>query len=210
MNQTKIQMFCKGFCFGMLLQIAVGPICFFILQTAANSGFLIALTGVLGVTLVDGLYILAAILGLGTFLDKYPKAKKLLQYSGALVLIVFGLSAILGSFHIRLLPSLTLVNSAKYTNVFINTLLLTLSNPLTILFWAGVFSAKIAEGQMKKQDFYAYGMGALGSTMFFLSITAALGSLMHTYIDTVITNGLNILIGIALLYFGIRTAFRKL
>lgn len=209
MNQTKMEILKKGFCFGMLLQIAVGPICFFIFQTAANSGFFTALTGVLGVTLVDGLYILAAILGLGSLLDKYPKAKRLLQYLGALVLIVFGLSNLLGSIGITLLPSLNLANQITYTNVFIKTLLLTLSNPLTILFWAGVFSAKIAEGDMKKQDLYAYGSGALGSTLFFLSLIASIGSLAHSYLSTAVTNSLNVLIGLALVYFGIRTAFRK-
>ena len=65
----------KGFRFGLLLQIAVGPICLFIFQTAAGSGFWIAEIGVLGVTIVDVFYILAAILGIGFILTKYKKTK---------------------------------------------------------------------------------------------------------------------------------------
>lgn len=40
-------MLIKGFKFGMLLQLAVGPICLFIFQLASVNGFLIAERGVL-------------------------------------------------------------------------------------------------------------------------------------------------------------------
>jgi len=52
-------MLIKGFRFGMILQIAVGPLCLFIFQTAVTSGFFTAMIGVMGVALVDALYILA-------------------------------------------------------------------------------------------------------------------------------------------------------
>lgn len=68
-------MIIKGFKFGMLLQIAVGPICLFVFQTAAAHGFTSAMSGVIGVTLIDALYILAAICGLGTLIEHYKNFK---------------------------------------------------------------------------------------------------------------------------------------
>lgn len=35
-------MFLKGFKFGMLLQLAIGPICLFIFQTSITKGFFVA------------------------------------------------------------------------------------------------------------------------------------------------------------------------
>lgn len=43
----------RGFKFGMILQIAIGPICIFIFQTACKYGFFMGEMGVLDVVLVD-------------------------------------------------------------------------------------------------------------------------------------------------------------
>lgn len=43
----------RGFKFGMILQIAIGPICIFIFQTACKYGFFIGEMGVLDAVLVD-------------------------------------------------------------------------------------------------------------------------------------------------------------
>lgn len=43
----------RGFKFGMILQIAIGPICIFIFQTACKYGFFMGEMGVLAAVLVD-------------------------------------------------------------------------------------------------------------------------------------------------------------
>ena len=73
----------KGFRFGMFLQIAVGPICLFIFQTAVTSGFFAAEIGVLGVVLIDALFILAAIFGIGKILNKYRSMKEHHSFFGS-------------------------------------------------------------------------------------------------------------------------------
>ena len=60
----------KGFRFGMLLQLAVGPVAFFIFQTALMSGFISAGTGVIGAVLVDAIFIVASIVGIGAVLQQ--------------------------------------------------------------------------------------------------------------------------------------------
>lgn len=198
----------KGFQFGMLLQIAVGPICIFIFQAAANYGFTEALLGVLGVTLVDGLYILAAILGLGAIINKYSGSKLILKYFGAIILFLFGLSNISGAFDRNLLPSLHFSGNND-NSIFVKTLLLTLSNPLTIIFWAGVFSSKIAEGDKKNSEIYAFGFGAILSTLVFLTFIALLGSIIQSFISPKVSDMLNIFVGGLLLFFAIRTIIKN-
>ena len=53
----------SGLKFGMLLQLAIGPMCLIVFNTAKNSSFLLAFTLVLVITLVDAFYIILAGLG---------------------------------------------------------------------------------------------------------------------------------------------------
>ena len=198
----------KGFRFGMFLQIAVGPICLFIFQTAATSGFIAAETGVLGVAIIDGLYILAAIFGLGKMLHKYPKMKEVIRYFGVAVLVLFGLSSIVGVFGFSIIPSLDFHSEQSVEIVFVKTLVLTLSNPLTILFWAGVLSTKLVKEDLKQKDMYSFGIGAVLSTFFFLSIISVLGTFLFVFLEPVVLKGLNVIVGIVLVAFGIRTAVK--
>jgi len=60
----------KGFRFGMLLQLAVGPVCVLVLRTAAESGFWGGLQIVLSVALVDALFIALAAAGAAALLGR--------------------------------------------------------------------------------------------------------------------------------------------
>lgn len=201
-------MLLKGFKFGMLLQLAVGPVCIFIFQMASLRGFYTAETGVLGVVIIDGLYILAAILGIASILDS-QKTRSGLKFFGAAILFIFGLSTVLGQFNVDLLPSLSIWNVSGTNSVLVNSILLTASSPLTILFWAGVFSTRIAEESMKQKDMYAFGSGALISTAVFLTLIALAGSFTRTLLPPYAIQGLNIAVGFLLIYFGIRMVLKK-
>lgn len=198
----------KGFRFGMFLQVAVGPICLFIFQTSATSGFVAAETGVLGVAIVDGFYILAAIFGIGKMLNKYPNVKEVIRYFGAAVLVLFGLSNILGVFGFSIIPSLNFHTEQSVEVIFVQTLVLTLSNPLTILFWAGVLSTKLVEEDFKQKDTYSFGLGAVLATFFFLTIISILGTFLLIFLEPVVLKGLNVIVGIVLVAFGIRTTVK--
>jgi threonine/homoserine/homoserine lactone efflux protein len=78
-------MMIKGFKFGMVLQFAVGPVCLFLFQTSVAHGLGPAMKGVIGVSLVDALYIAAAILGLGALLRARPRLQSSIQIFGGIV-----------------------------------------------------------------------------------------------------------------------------
>jgi len=59
----------KGFKFGLLLQIAIGPVCLFIFQLAVINGFFVAMIGILAVFIVDSLFIFGAIKGIAALLE---------------------------------------------------------------------------------------------------------------------------------------------
>ena len=61
----------KGFKFGMLLQLAIGPMCLMVFNTSATYGFLVGLSLVLAISLIDGLYITLSGLGIAAIINKY-------------------------------------------------------------------------------------------------------------------------------------------
>lgn len=88
----------------MMLQFAVGPVCIFIFQIASLKGFLTAEAGVLGVTFMDGLFILTAILSISTIMEN-RKIRAGLTLFGAAVLLIFGLNLVLSLLDTNLLPN---------------------------------------------------------------------------------------------------------
>lgn len=202
-------MLIKGFKFGMLLQIAVGPVCLFIFGTSVENGFWQAMQGVAAVTLVDSLFIIGAILGMAAILEKKEGAKTFFKYFGASILILFGLQTLLGVFGLSILPAINLFRSVSSGSAFPRVLLLTLSNPLTIMFWAGVFSSKIVEDGLGRKEMYLFGAGAVLSTLLFMTFVSALGSVAGIFIPEAAMSVLNGLVGLILIGFGLRTVYRK-
>jgi len=201
-------MLIKGFKFGMLLQLAVGPVCFFIFQLASTNGFLPAASGVLAVVLVDGIYILAAIIGIASIIER-QNIKIVLRYFGAIILFIFGLNILLDVFSVHILPAFTFAKPSHLNGSFLKGLILTASNPLTIVFWAGVFSVKIVDENMEKSDIYVFGIGALLSTLLFLSVVAGAGSLTQQFLSENLRKILNIIVGIVLICFGLKMLSKK-
>jgi threonine/homoserine/homoserine lactone efflux protein len=196
-------MLVKGFKFGMMLQFAVGPVCIFIFQMASLRGFFSAESGVLGVTFVDGLFIVAAILGIAAVMENH-KVKSGLQWFGFAVLFTFGLNLMMSLFGINLLPSLSVADYADTNRAFLYAIILTAASPLTILFWAGVFATKVIEENRKRQDIFVFGLGAILATLSFLTLVAFIGSLTHTFITPIVVQVLNFIIGITFIYFALR------
>lgn len=151
----------SGLKFGMLLQLAIGPMCLMVFNTAKNNGFLVAMSLVLAIALVDAFYILLAGLGVSKLLDN-KRMKKIFKIVGSLVLIIFGINIILNVFRINIIPGLNLKPTSS--NIFIQGLLLTLSNPITIVFWGSILTTKIIDDKLSKKDLTIFSIGLVSST----------------------------------------------
>lgn len=200
-------MIVKGFRFGMILQLAIGPVSVYVFQTVIKYGFSKGFESVLGVVFADALFILLAILGLGTILKKSEKRKKLLNTAGSIIMLFFGVSMILAVFGTSLMPNFLSANYFEQKNVFLMSMLLTSSNPLTILFWAGVFSNKVANENLSEKEVYYFGLGAVLATLFFLTFIAFVGSVFGIFISDDIIKILNVVIGLFIMYVSIRSLF---
>ncbi len=192
----------KGLKFGMILQFAIGPVCMYIFSLGSSKGFFSAEKAVFAVALVDLIFVLLAILGISSFI-KEERVKNYFNFMGALIVGCFGLNIVFGAFDIKLISNINLFGVTESGSTFLDGFLLTATNPLTILFWTGVFSTEIAEGKMKNADVYFFGIGAVIATLLFLSTVAIVGSIVKIIIPHFAIKGLNILVGLILVYFAI-------
>ncbi len=201
-------MILKGIKFGMLLQLAVGPMCVMVFQTSATYGLLISLSLVLAIAIVDAIYIALSGLGIAAILNN-NRVKYIIKIFGCIVLVLFGANTIAGAFHLTLLPSITLFSNISGRSIFVQGLLLTASNPLTIIFWSGVFSTQIIEHNYNTRQLFFFGFGCVLSTLCFLSLIAILGTVISGFLSQNVIEFLNICVGIILIYFGIRLLLKK-
>ena len=57
---------------------------------------------------------------------------------------------------------------------------------------------------------YSFGLGAVLSTLLFLALIAGAGNFLNHFMNPFLLNTLNIIVGLLLIGFGIKTAFKKL
>jgi len=197
----------KGLRFGMLLQLAVGPLCFLTLRTAAGGGFLAGMQVTLAVTLVDALFITLSGAGAAAVLGR-ATVKAAVKWTGCLVLCLFGVNIILGAFDIAFLPALQL-SAASGGSPFVQGLVLTAANPLTIIFWGGVFTAQVAAHSYTKRQLVFFAAGCVLSTFLSLTAVAILGSVLSGFLPELAMQILNILVGAVLIGYGIKLPLQK-
>ncbi len=198
----------KGFKFGMLLQLAVGPMCLMVFNSSATYGLIVGLSLVLAITLVDLLFITLSGLGVAAIINK-NRVKFIIKILGSIILLLFGANMIASSFNFTLLPNITFFTNVSKQSIFVQGLLLTASNPLTIIFWSGVFSSQVIENKYNKLQLLYFGMGCILSTLCFLSFVALLGTLISGFLSPVIIQVLNVGVGIMIIYFGMRLLLKK-
>ncbi|MDF2943799.1 MAG: putative efflux protein [Herbinix sp.] len=201
-------MILKGLRFGMLLQIAIGPMCLFVFNTSTTNGFFMGLSLVLAIALVDGLYIVLSGIGIAAIINR-EKVKVMIKVFGCIVLVIYGISILAGVFGYSLLPSMELFTDVTGKSFFMQGVLLTASNPLTIIFWSGVFSTQMLENKLVKHQVFFFGLGCVLSTLLFLTAIALLGSIVSTFIPNILIQILNAFVGIVLIISGIKLAVRN-
>ena len=190
-----------GFLTGMLLQIAIGPVFFFILNIALQRTITDGLFAVLAVTLVDYLFIALAVLGVGKLLEKL-KIKFVLGVVSSIVLVGFGVVMILSIEPTDMGNNTRAMLSSNYTKSFLSAFVLTISSPLTIVFWTSLFAAKAIEKGYAKKELVVFGFAAGLATCVFLGCAVGLFATIRTSIPFNLLRSCNLAVGTLLVAYG--------
>ena len=193
--------FLDGFLTGLILQIAIGPVFFYILNLALARSLLDAYAAIGAAVLVDCLYISLAILGVGKALEN-RQVKTILSLVGAVVLGFFGWVMIQDPGNGRLVLQIV-SGSTNPISSFLSTLLLTISSPLTIVFWTGVFASKAVEKEYYKKDLIPFGIAAGLATLVFLGISITALYYLQFSLPGNLMRYLNSAVGVILILYGV-------
>ncbi|MCX6716755.1 MAG: LysE family transporter [Candidatus Taylorbacteria bacterium] len=195
-----MKIFRNGLITGLILQLAIGPVFFFIVNLVLQRTFFDGLAGVIAVTLVDYLYITLSIFGISKLL-KNEKIKKIFGIISSIVLIFFGLIFINGVISHGLAIS-SVITSTNIFSSFAFVFILTISNPMTIIFFTSVFTAKAVEYKYEKRDILIFGLGTGFATFIFMGISVIVFSLIKENVPDMLIIVLNILVGCLLIGYG--------
>ncbi|KAA9021799.1 LysE family transporter [Niallia endozanthoxylica] len=186
---------------GLSLAAPIGPINAAQLDRGIKEGFLNAWMVGIGAMIADMLYMAAVYMGVVQFLE-IPIVKTFLWLFGFFVLVYTGIECIAGAGKI-----VTQSRKSKGESIhksFFSGFIMSLSNPLTILFWLGIYGSVLA----KTAHTYDASQLMLYSFAIFTGITiwdlfmALLASSFRKLLTAKILVGISMVSGLSLVGFG--------
>lgn len=143
--------FKNGLLTGLTLQLAIGPVFFFIMSLTLQKSIVDGFAGVLAVTIVDYLYISLAIFGIGRLLEK-QRIKRTFGIVSSSILMIFGLLMIKAVLYGGMSNADVMGTTSLFTS-FSSVFFITISSPMTIVFFTSLFTAKAGEYHYTKNEF---------------------------------------------------------
>lgn len=194
------KIFKNGLTTGLFLQLAIGPVFFYIVNLTLQRSIYDGLVAVLAVTIVDYLYITLSIVGIGKLLEN-KKNKNVFGIISSLVLVIFGAIIIKGI--IANDPSNSVdIESASLLSSFLSVFFLTISSPMTIVFFTSIFTAKAVEYNYTKKELSIFGFSVGSATFLFMGLSVILFSLLKQSVPIAMIQSLNLLVGVVLIGYG--------
>ncbi|RNA69930.1 LysE family transporter [Alteribacter keqinensis] len=128
---------------GLSLAAPIGPVNAAQLDRGIKNGFFHSWLVGLGATAADGFYMLLVFLGFVHLMD-VPFIQVFLWLFGFFVLVYTGIESLLGAREITMIQE-DYRKVQTYTKSFFSGFMMSLFNPLTILFWLGIFGSVLAK-----------------------------------------------------------------
>ncbi len=192
--------FARGLLIGLSIAATVGPMCILCIQRTLYKGQLYGLVSGLGIATADAAYGSIAAFGLTLITSFLVSQQGWIRLIGGLFLIYLGLKAVISKPAER--GAAAKANS--YFGAYVSTLVLTLTNPLTILSFAAIF-AGIGVGGANKSFISATTvvLGVFtGSSLWWCILTGGISLLRGKFTPRWL-RWINRISGIILILFGI-------
>ena len=170
----------KGIAVGIVIAVPVGPVGVMCVRRTIFEGKRAGFVSGLGAATADALFGLIAAFGLTFVSDWLIGYHQWLRIAGGFYLLYVGGSALLAKLEARQSSE---PNAESVLRHFLSTFALTLTNPITILAFLGIFSAlglSGADATFARAAMMVFGVW-LGSLLWWLALTFGLGSLFHSF-----------------------------
>ncbi|WP_078549373.1 LysE family transporter [Litchfieldia alkalitelluris] len=187
---------------GLSLAAPIGPVNAAQIDRGIKHGFLHAWLVGVGAVVADGVYMLIVYFGVVQFIDT-PMVKTFLWLFGAFVLIYTGIESLFSAGQIQ--SKQFRDKEERPIKAFFSGFLMSLTNPLTILFWLGIFGSVLA----KTASTYANAQLILYSAAIFIGLLlwdvtmAAVSSSFRKFLTSQLLTLISFLSGLSLIGFGV-------
>ncbi len=128
----------EGIIIGLCTSIPVGPIAILIIQRTLQKGRMHGFTSGLGAATSDTFYALLAIIGLSVVLSFIEENKLIIQIVGSAIMMIFGIYIFFQNPVKNIEKSKS--DKSSYWQEYLTAFFLTLSNPLMIFLYIGLFA----------------------------------------------------------------------
>jgi L-lysine exporter family protein LysE/ArgO len=186
---------------GLSLAAPIGPINAAQLDRGLRSGFLHAWLIGLGSTLADILYMCAVYFGMVHFIN-IPFVKAFLWTFGFFVLVYTGIESVVGAIR---LDNKSRQSHDSYYKTFMSGFFMALSNPISILFWLGIYGSIFAKIASTPSSYHLmlYSCAIIIGLLIWDIVMAAVCSSFRKILTTRVLKTISVLSGLSLVGFGI-------
>lgn len=186
---------------GLSLAAPIGPVNAAQLDKGIKSGFFHAWLVGLGAMIADIIYMLAVFLGIVHFLE-IPFMKTFLWSFGFFVLIYTGIESLISAG--KLVSNIRNTEESAVKSFF-SGFFMSISNPLTILFWLGIYGSVLAETASKfdQTQVAIYSLAIIIGLLLWDIAMAAVASSFRRFLSMKVLTAISILSGLSLIGFGL-------
>lgn len=192
---------------GLSLAAPIGPVNAAQMDKGIKSGFFQAWLLGLGALTADIVYMLAVYLGVVKFLET-PFMQSFLWLFGFFVLMYTGIETIINSNKIVMESR----ESSSAFKSFTTGFLMSISNPLTILFWLGIYGSVLAKtaSTYGTGELVLYSFGIILGLVLWDIVMAAISSSFRKLLTTRLLIFISIISGLSLICFGLFFGYQAL
>lgn len=193
---------------GLSLSAPIGPINAAQLDRGIKKGFWHSWLFGLGAVLADILYMVLVYLGVVHFLST-PFMQTFLWLFGAFVLIYTGIESLINAGKVNI--STKKKDESLIANLF-SGFIMSLSNPMTILFWLGIYGSVLVKtaSDHGKSDLFWFSTAIIIGVLIWDLTMAGVSSIFRKLLSTRAITLISVLSGLSLIIFGIYFGIRAL
>lgn len=186
---------------GLSLAAPIGPINAAQLDRGIKSGFLHAWIIGLGSVVADIVYMCAVYLGMVHFIE-IPVVKAFLWLFGFFVLVYTGIESIISA--VNLQADGRSDGKESYVKTFFTGFFMSISNPLTILFWLGIYGSILAKtsATLATDQLILYSFAIIFGLLLWDFSMAAVASSFRKLLTPRLLRTISVVSGLSLVGFG--------
>jgi threonine/homoserine/homoserine lactone efflux protein len=209
---VEMNLILDGIKIGLVLAALLGPIFFALVQAGVERGLRAGAMVGLGIWISDLLFILGVYWGISyvSRVTQWEHFSLVLGVGGSIVLIFFGIGALISKAPIVDAAAMSPVQGASWWSLWLKGFLINTINPFTVFFWLGLMGTAVIDGGLNGTDAYLFFGSILGTIMITDFTKVALAKKIRRRLRPVHVLWLRRISGAALVVFGIALLARAL